>query len=93
MSKKIAWDVQQQSAEALPFAAGEWQGSTITDPEEANEPMDDGDLPMPIHGGGDRDAAGRWFNKEYIHYVDDSVLVSRRSARGVAPAGDLVQGW
>jgi hypothetical protein len=92
LSEKIAWDVQQRSAKASPFATGEWQGSTIPDPEEADKPMDDGDLPMPIRGGGDRDAAGGWFNKEYIHYVDDPVLV-RRSACRVAPAGDLVQGW
>jgi hypothetical protein len=92
LSEKNAWDVQQWSAEALPFATGEWQGSTIPDPEEADEPMDDGDLPMPICSGGDRDAAGGWFNEEYIHYIDVSVLV-RRSAHGVAPAEDLVQGW
>ncbi len=54
--------------------------------------MVDGDLPMPICGGGDRDAAGGWFNEEYIHCIDDPVP-ARRSACGVAPAGDLVQGW
>jgi hypothetical protein len=91
LSEKIAWDVKKRSAKALPFAAGEWHGSNILDPEEANEPMVDGDLPMPIRGGGDRDAAGGWFNKEYIHYVDD-LVPARGSARGVASARDLVQG-
>jgi hypothetical protein len=91
LSEKIAWDVQKQSANALPFAAREWHGSTILDPEKANEPMVDGDIPMPIRSGGDRDAAGGWFNKEYIHYVDD-LVPARRSAHGVAPVGDLVQG-
>jgi hypothetical protein len=92
LSKKIAWDIQKWSAKALPLAAGEWHGSTILDPEEADKPMVDGDLPMPMHGGEDRDTAGGWFNKEYIHYVDD-LVPARRSARRVAPAGDLVQGW
>jgi hypothetical protein len=92
LSKKIAWDVQKRYAKALPFAAGEGRGSTILDPEEADKPMVDGDLPMPIRGGGDRDAAGGWFNEEYIHYVDD-LVPARRIARRVAPAGDLVQGW
>jgi hypothetical protein len=54
--------------------------------------MVDGDLPMPIRGGGDRDAACGWFNKEYIYYVDN-LVPARRSAHGVAPVGDLVQGW
>jgi hypothetical protein len=89
--EKIAWDIQKRSAKALPFAAREWHGSTILDPEEANKPMINGDLPMPICGGRDRDTVGGWLNKEYIHYVDD-LVPAIRSARGVAPAGDLVQG-
>jgi hypothetical protein len=52
LSKDIAWRVQQLSAEALPVAAGEGQGSNKTSPDVPNKSTADNDLLIPIRGGG-----------------------------------------
>ncbi len=52
LSKDIVWEVQQLSAESLPVAAGEGQGSKNTSPNVPNKSMANDDLPIPIRGGG-----------------------------------------
>ncbi len=52
LSEYIAWELQQLSAESLPIAPGEWQGSVNSGPKVLDEQMNNNSIPMAIRGRG-----------------------------------------